>query len=152
MRKMRPVQVVVLTILFSSCTFVAQADPTPAPSPLPTTSTDSFKASMEQFKKDREAFNAAVRDRMQKIRFINQTFDQSVKRARQDSRAAMQAAIKPDQKSAITGNLRTIIATAITVREEALLALGEPPVPPIEPTRPAKNGPMMKENSGKKNR
>ncbi|MCX6444959.1 MAG: hypothetical protein NTY85_05460 [Actinobacteria bacterium] len=152
MRSTRAAQVALLSVLFSSCTFVAHADPTPSPSPFPTTSTDSFKTAMEQYKKDREAFNAAVRDRMQKIRFINQTFDQSVKKARQDSRIAMQAAVKPDQKSAINGNLKTIIATAITVREEALLALGEPPEPPTEPLRPAKSGPMMKDNGGKKNR
>jgi len=156
MRKIRAAQITLLAIIFSSCTFVAQADPTPSPtpstSPAATTAIDVYKAAMEQFKRDREAFTVAMRDRAQKIRVINQAFDLAVTKARQDSRSAMQAALKPDQKSAVNGNLKTTIATAITAREEALLALGEPPEPPTEPTRPAKSAPVMKDGGGKKSR
>ncbi len=152
MRKMRAAQISLLAVLFSSCTFVAHADSTPTPTPAPSTSIDVYKAAMEQFKRHREAFAVAMRDRVQKIRVINQTFDISVKKARQDSRNAMQVAVKPEQKSAINTNLKSIITNAIIAREEALLELGEPPVPPTEPVRPAKNGPMMKDGGGKKNR
>ena len=151
MRKMRSAQVALLAILFSSCTFVAQADPTPTPSPVPSTATDLYKAAMEQFKKDRDAFVLAMKDRNQKIREINLAFDQSIKKARQDSRTAMQVAAKPEQKSAVNSNLRSAIATAVITRESALQSLGEPPIQPIEPMRPAKNGPTMKDG-GKKNR
>ena len=152
MRKMRAAQITLLAVLFSSCTFVAQADPTPTPSPVPSTATDLYKAAMEQFKKDRDAFNIAMKDRNQKIRDINQNFDQAVKKARLDSRTAMQSAAKPEQKSAITSNLKSVITTAIITRENALDALGEPPVPPIEPMRPEKGAAMKKDNGGKKNR
>ena len=152
MRKMRAAQISLLAVLFSSCTFVAHADSTPAPTPAPSTSIDVYKAAMEQFKRDSEAFAVAMRDRVQKIRVINQTFDISVKKARQDSRNAMQVAVKPEQKSAINTNLKSIITNAIIAREEALLELGEPPEPPTEPLRPAKSGPMMKDGGGRKNR
>ena len=148
---MRSAQVALLAILFSSCTFVAQADPTPTPTPVPSTTLDPHKAAMEQFKKDRDAFNIAIKDRNQKIRVINQAFDQAIKKARQDSRTSMQVAAKPEQKSAISSNLRSAIAAAVIARENSLLALGEPPLPPVEPIRPAKNGPAMKDG-GKKNR
>ena len=151
MRRKRSAQVALLAILFSSCTFVAQADPTPAPTPAPSTAGDAYKAAMEQFKKDRDAFNIAIKDRNQKIRVINQAFDQAIKNARQDSRTSMQVAAKPEQKSAISSNLRSAIAAAVIARENSLLALGEPPIPPVEPTRSAKNGPTMKDG-GKKNR
>ena len=152
MRKMRAAQITLLAILFSSCTFVAQADPTPTPSPVPSTATDLYKAAMEQFKKDRDAFNIAMKDRNQKIRDINLAFDQSIKKARQDSRTAMQVAAKPEQKSAINSNLRSAIATAVITRESALQSLGAPPVPPIEPMRPEKGAATKKDNGGKKNR
>jgi len=148
---MRSAQVALLAILFSSYTFVAQADPTPTPTPVPSTTVDPHKAAMEQFKKDRDAFNIAIKDRNQKIRVINQAFDQAIKKARQDSRTSMQVAAKPEQKSAISSNLRSAIAAAVIARENSLLALGEPPIPPVEPTRSAKNGPTMKDG-GKKNR
>ena len=152
MRKTRAAQITLLAVLFSSCTFVAQADPTPAPAPASSSATDIYKAAMEQFKRDREAFAMEMRDRVQKIRLINQTFDLAVKKARQDSRSAMQVAIKPEQKSAVNTNLKSVITNAIIAREEALLELGEPPEPPTEPLRPAKSGPMMKDGGGRKNR
>lgn len=148
---MRSAQVALLAILFSSCTFAAQADPTPTPTPVPSTAVDPYKAAMEQFKKDRDAFNLAMKDRNQKIRIINQAFDQAVKNARQDSRNSMQVAARPEQKSAISSNLRSAIAAAVIARENSLLALGEPPLPPVEPLRQPKNGPKMKDG-GKKNR
>jgi hypothetical protein len=152
MRKTRAAQITLLAVLFSSCTFVAHADPTSAPSPASSSAADIYKAAMEQFKKDREAFATAMRDRVQKIRIINQTFDLAVKKARQDSRTAMQVAVKPEQKSAVNTNLKSVITNAIIAREEALLELGEPPLPPSEPVRPAKSVPMMKDGGGKKNR
>jgi hypothetical protein len=152
MRKMRAVQISLLAVLFSSSTFVAYADSTPAPSPASSSAIDVYKAAVEQFKRDREEFAAAMRDRAQKIRLINQTFDLAVKKARQDSRTAMQVAVKPEQKSAVNTNLKSTITNAIIAREGALLELGEPPVPPTEPARPAKNSPMMKDGGAKKNR
>jgi len=152
MRKTRAAQITLLAVLFSSSTFVAHADPTPAPSPASSSAADIYKAAMEQFKRDREAFATVMRDRVQKIRIINQTFDLAVKKARQDSRTAMQVAVKPEQKSAVNTNLKSVITNAIIAREEALLELGEPPLPPTEPVRPAKNVPMMKDGGGKKNR
>jgi ABC-type branched-subunit amino acid transport system substrate-binding protein len=152
MRKMRAAQISLLAVLFSSSTFVAYADSTPAPSPTSSSAIDVYKAAVEQFKRDREEFAAAMRDRAQKIRLINQTFDLAVKKARQDSRTAMQVAVKPEQKSAVNTNLKSTITNAIIAREGALLELGEPPVPPTEPVRPPKNSPMMKDGGGKKNR
>jgi hypothetical protein len=52
----------------------------------------------------------------------------------------------------VNTNLKSVITNAIIAREEALLELGEPPLPPTEPVRPPKNGTMMKDGGGKKNR
>ena len=123
-------------ILLASFSYSASADVTPTPAP--TSQMDLYKLSLEQFKKDRDQFNAAVRERNQKIKSINQAFDSAVRKARQDSKLAMQAALKPEQKSAVNSNLKSVIAAAIIARESAIEALGEPPVQPTEPARPSK--------------
>jgi hypothetical protein len=137
-------------ILLATFSYPAAADVTP--SPTPTSQMDLYKLSMEQFKKDRDQFNAAVRERNQKIKLINQAFDLAVRKARQDSKLAMQAALKPEQKSAVNSNLKNVIAAAIIARESAIEALGEPPVHPTEPARPSKSFQGEKVGSEKKRR
>jgi hypothetical protein len=137
-------------ILLATFSYPAAADVTPAPTP--TSQMDLYKLSMEQFKKDRDQFNAAVRERNQKIKLINQAFDLAVRKARQDSKQAMQAALKPEQKSAVNSNLKNVIAAAIIARESAIEALGEPPVHPTEPARPSKVFQGEKVGSEKKRR
>ncbi|CAN2213447.1 hypothetical protein MCEMRE26_01040 [Candidatus Nanopelagicaceae bacterium] len=137
MKQSVAVRVASAIIVLFSFSYPASADVTPTPAP--TSQMDVYKSSLEQFKKDRDIFNAAMRERNQKIRVINQIFDSSIRKARQDSKLAMQAALKPEQKSAVNSNLRSVIATAVIARESAIEALGEPPVPPIEPLRPPKS-------------
>jgi len=137
-------------IAFSSFSNSASADVTP--SPAPTSQADSFRGLMEQFKKDREEFNMALRERSQKMRQINQAFDTAIKKARQDSKLAMQVALKPEQKSAINSALKSVIAAAVIAREEAIEALGEAPTPPTEPTKPPKGMYGDKNGSEKKRR
>jgi hypothetical protein len=137
-------------IALSSFSNSALADVTPAPAP--TSQGDSFKVLMEKFKKDREEFNVALRERSQKMRQINQAFDTAITKARQDSKLAMQVALKPEQKSAINSALKSVIAAAVIAREEAIEALGEAPTPPTEPTKPAKGMYADKNGSEKKRR
>ena len=85
------------------------------------------------------------------MRVINQTFDSAIKKARQDSKLAMQVALKPEQKSAINSALKSVIAAAIISREEAIEALGEAPIPPTEPTK-APKGMHAEKNGGEKKR
>jgi len=137
-------------IALSSFSNSAFADVTP--SPAPTSQADSFKVLMEQFKRDREEFNVALRERFQKMRLINQTFDTAIRKARQDSKLAMQVALKPEQKSAINSALKSVIAAAVIAREEAIEALGEPPIPPTEPTKAPKGMHSDKNGAEKKRR
>lgn len=123
-----------------------------SPTPTPTSQMDLYKLSMEQFKKDRDQFNIAVRERNQKLKSINQAFDSAIRKARQDSKLAMQSALKPEQKSAINSNLKSVIAAAIIARESAIEALGEPPIQPTEPPRPPKNMHSEKIGAEKKRR
>jgi hypothetical protein len=137
-------------IALSSFSNSASADVTP--SPAPTAQAESFKILMAQYKKDREEFNMALRERSQKMRQINQAFDAAITKARQDSKLAMQVALKPEQKSAINSALKSVIAAAVIAREEAIEALGEAPTPPTEPTKPPKGMYADKNGSEKKRR
>ncbi len=138
--------------IFLLAVFSSPASADVSPTPTPTSQMDLYKLSMEQFKKDRDQFNAAVRERNQKIKSINQAFDSAVRKARQDSKLAMQAALKPEQKSAVNSNLKSVIAAAIIARESAIEALGEPPVQPTEPARPSKSFQGEKVGADKKRR
>jgi len=107
---------------------------------------------LEQFKKDLDAFNAAMLLRDQKIREINQIFSVAVNKATQDARFAMQVATKPEQKISVTSLKKTAIAAAIIARENAMIDLGAPPVPPMDPLRAQKSFSKQKEKKDKSSR
>jgi uncharacterized membrane protein len=138
--------------IFLLAAFSSPASADVTPTPTPTSQMDLYKISMEQFKKERELFNIAVRERNQKLKSINQAFDSAIRKARQDSKLAMQSALKPEQKSAINSNLKSVIAAAVIARESAIEALGEPPIQPTEPPRPPKNMHSEKIGAEKKRR
>lgn len=142
---------VVAALMLASSLFaaVAQADPTPSPSP--SVSADPYKAAMEQFKRDRDIFMSAMRERENKIRDINMIFKSAVDKANLDARNALATATTPLQKTTITATRRTAIDAAINARDTAIAALGDAPAPPTEPMRPAR--PMMSnEPKGKQKR
>ena len=139
MRKSMSACLVLASLAVSAITASAEADVLPSPTPSASIQTDPYKVALEQFKEDRDIYMQSMRDREQKIRAINQTFNQAVNKASQDARALMQAASGPEQKSAAKNAQRTAIANAITAHENAINALGQPPMPPVEPIRPPKN-------------
>lgn len=135
--------------LFSLNSSAAFAEATPAPNPL----MDSFKAAQEQFKKDRDIFMAAMRDREMNMRDINSAFKSAVDKASTDAKSAMSNATTPEQKNSINTARRAAVAAAIVARESAISALGPMPTPPIEPVRPAKSAPQgMGDQKGKQKR
>ena len=137
--------------IFSINNPVASADPTP--SPTPTSSIDSFRAAQEQFRKDRDLYMTALRDRDLKMRAINATFKSAVDKAATDARTALTTATTPDQKNSINTARRAAIAAAIVARESAIADLGPLPTPPAEPVKPAKGAPFgMQEQKGKQKR
>lgn len=152
MRKGISAPLVTAVLVFSVMSGSAYADVQPSPVPSTSAQLDAYKIALDQYKQERDIYMQTVRDREQQIRVINQTFNQAVNKASQDTRALMQAATGPEQKSAAKNAQRTAIANAITAHENAINALGQPPLPPIEPTRPPKNMPAIKDNGGGKNR
>ena len=123
------------SLLISIFSFApAYADPSPAP----TMSADPNKNSMDQFKRDRDTYMAAMRDREIKMREINLIFKNSVDKANFDARSALATATTPLQKSTIAATRRNAIDAAINARDTAIAALGDMPVPPTEPMRQPK--------------
>jgi hypothetical protein len=127
------------TITLLACAFavglpsVVNADPTPSPSP--SSSLDPYKSAQEQFKRDRDTYMQAMRDRDIKMRVINFTFKNSIDKAVADARNAMSTAITPEQKNTISTIRRNAIAQAIAVRDSAIFALGPIPTPPAKPEK-----------------
>jgi len=107
---------------------------------------------LEQFKKDLDAFNLAMLLRDQKIREINKIFSLAINKATQDARYAMQIATKPEQKISVTSIKKSAIASAIIARENAIIELGMPPVPPVDPLRAQKSFSKQRDKKEKNSR
>jgi len=152
MRKGARAPLVSALVIFSVMSGSAYADVQTSPAPSAPTQLDAYKIALDQYKQERDIYIQAMRNREQQIRDINQTFNLAVNKASQDARTAMQITTGPEQKSAATNAKRSAIANAIIARENAINALGQPPLPPVEPTRPQKNTPVMKDSGGGKNR
>ena len=124
---------------FSQSAVADQRTPPPLPSGV-----------LEQFQRDMDAFNQAMQLRDQQMREINQTFYLAINKANQDARSAMQIASKPEQKISVITVKKGAVAAAIYARESAIIALGQPPIPPIDPMRVQKNSAKQKERQEKK--
>lgn len=124
--------VATLIAMSATSTTVAQAEPTPAPS------ADPSRNPMEQFRIDRENFNAAMKARSLAIRNINIEFKSACDKATQDFKSAMANAKTPDQKNLAAQARKNAVSAAIIARDDAIAALGPEPLPPIEPMKPLK--------------
>ena len=107
---------------------------------------------LEQYQRAMDAFNAAMTLRDQQIREINQSFYLAINKANQDARSAMQIASKPEQKISVITIKKGAVAAAIYARESAIIALGQPPMPPVDPMRMQKGSSKQKEKQEKKER
>ena len=107
---------------------------------------------LEQFKKDMDAFSAAMALRDQQMREINQSFYLAINKANQDARSAMQIANKPEQKISVITVKKGAVAAAIYARESAIIALGQPPMPPVDPMRMQKGSSKQKDKKEKQPR
>jgi hypothetical protein len=123
---------------FSQSAVADQKTPPPLPSGI-----------LEQFKKDMDAFNFAMALRDQQISEINQSFYLAINKANQDARSAMQIASKPEQKISVITVKKGAVAAAIYARESAIIALGQQPIPPIDPMRMQKGYSKQKEKQEK---
>jgi hypothetical protein len=92
----------------------------------------------------------ALRD--QQISEINQSFYLAINKANQDARSAMQIASKPEQKISVITVKKGAVAAAIYARESAIIALGKPPMPPVDPMRMQKDILRQKEKQEKQDR
>ena len=134
-------------VIFTLCSFSSFSQTAVAdqrtPPPLPS-------GVLEQFRQDMDAFRAAMQLRDQQMREINQNFYLAINQANQDARSAMQIANKPEQKISVITIKKGAVAAAINARESAIIALGQPPSPPVDPMRVQKNSTKQKERQEKK--
>ena len=125
---------IIATLIAISATSpsIAMAEPTPAPS------ADTTRNPMDQFRIDRENFNAAMKARSLAIRNINVEFKNACDTASQYFKNAMAIAKTPDQKNLAAQARKNAISAAIIARDSAIAALGAEPLPPVEPMKPLK--------------
>ena len=134
-------------VIFTLCSFSSFSQSAVAdqrtPPPLPS-------GVLEQFQRDMDVFNQAMQLRDQQMREINQSFYLAINKANQDARSAMQIASKPEQKISVITVKKGAVAAAIYARESAIIALGQPPIPPVDPMRVQKGSSKQKEKQDRK--
>lgn len=123
-------------ILLTSTTTVgiAHAEPNASPSPTATV----FRTPLEQYKYEKEQYQAALKARDIAIKAINQIFKAAVDKSNVDYRAAMQLAKTADQKFIAANARKNALTLAISIRDEAIAELGRAPSPPVEPLKMSK--------------
>lgn len=137
MRKGNPAKALLLLSLLISpvaATPAAIADSTPQATP----TADAYRALMDQYRAERDAFVRQMKERSAQIRVINIAFKNACDTAAINFKSAMTIAKTPDAKNAAIAARKSAISAAIAVRDAAIAALGAEPVPPIEPMKPMK--------------
>lgn len=128
----RRVAIVALVAISLLAPTSSHAEPTPSPT------TDMQRSPREQYRLDRDAFLEAIKVRSQQIRAINIVFKDSCDKAQKDYKYAMSVAKTPGQKNVAATVRKNAVSAAIIARDNAITALGDVPVPPIEPAKPLK--------------
>lgn len=113
------------------------ADATPTPSP-----TADYQTLLAQYKSAMTAFQSALKLREQDRMKINQIFMAAVNDANRTAKTALKGAKTPTAKSDVLTAQRTAIALANSIRDAAILSMGQPPVEPVEPVKPPKSTQM----------
>lgn len=101
--------------------------------------TDSNKISKEQYKKEKDSYIEAIRERDFKFRTINMNFKLAMDKASADYKDAVLEATSPEQKTSARTAYIAARTQAIAKRDLAILNLGPAPVPPAENSRSGKN-------------
>lgn len=100
---------------------------------------DSNKISKEQYKKEKDSYIEAIRERDLKFRTINMNFKLAMDKASSDYKDAILEATSPEQKTSARTAYVTARTQAITKRDLAILNLGPAPMPQAENSRSSKN-------------
>lgn len=131
-KRERRVAIVALVAISLLAPASSHAEPTPSPT------TDIQRSPLEQYRFDRDLYLEAVKVRSQLIRAINIVFKDTCDKALRDYKNAMSVAKTPDQKNVAATVRKNAVNAAIIARDNAITALGDVPVPPIEPAKPLK--------------
>jgi hypothetical protein len=125
-----------LVIALSALTAPAYADVTPSPSPTSTLSpSQQYEVDLEKYREDFKSYKTARAEYDRQLNAIAMEFIKALERAARDAKVAGKGA-------GSKANLAAARAQAASVRDQAVAALGLPPVPPTPPQKPSKASKM----------
>ena len=125
-----------LVIALSALTTPAYADVTPSPSPTSTLSpAQQYEVDLEKYREDFKTYKTARAEYDRQLNAIAMEFIKALERATRDAKVAGKGA-------GSKANLAAARAQAASIRDQAVAALGLPPVPPTPPQKPGKANKM----------
>ena len=119
-----------LVIALSALTAPAYADVTPSPTSTLSPS-QQYEVDLEKYREDFKNYKTARAEYDRQLNAIAMEFIKALERAARDAKVAGKGA-------GSKANLAAARAQAASVRDQAVAALGLPPVPPIPPQKPGK--------------
>jgi hypothetical protein len=125
-----------LVIALSALAAPAYADVTPSPSPTSTLSpAQQYEVDLEKYREDFKTYKTARAEYDRQLNAIAMEFIKALERAAREAKVAGKGA-------GTKANLAAARAQAASVRDQAVAALGLPPVPPTPPQKPGKANKM----------
>jgi hypothetical protein len=127
---MRKVVLAAVALSLSLFAVPASAEVTPAPTPTSTLSpSQQYAIEFDAYREDFKNFKIARANYDRQLFAIALEFYKALDRAARDSKTVGKSA-------ASKANLAAARAQAATVRDQAVAALGNPPIPPLPPQKP----------------
>ena len=118
----------VLALLTPATTF---ADTRPS-----TPEVQSYKSEVEGYKQAMEIFRQEFQRYEESRRSINTLYKAAIERALAESKSANDSRISQFQKRQNFAIRRSAVIIATSIRDGAMAALGQAPIPPLEPLKP----------------
>ncbi len=109
----------------------------------------SYKSEVDSYKQAMEVFRQELQRYEESRRSINALYKAAIERALAESKFANDSRASQLQKRQSFATKRSAVVVATSIRDAAMAALGQAPIPPMEPIKPepgakARKGPKPK--------
>lgn len=96
----------------------------------------SYKSEVDSYKQAMEVFRLELQRYEESRRSINALYKAAIDRALADSKSASDSRATQFQKRQSFTTKRSAVVVATSIRDAAMAALGQAPIPPLEPIKP----------------
>ena len=105
-----------------------------------------YKSDFDRYKEELFVYRQSLKQYEDSRRAINTAFKIAIERALSDAKEPNKSSLTQIQKRQNAALMRNAVAMAVSIRDAAISALGDIPIPPEEPTKSMPNSKSRKES------